>query len=326
MAACSQREVSLIKCTICGIRNETGMPKSTLLFFCLAAGLAIITGVVVTDLVRDQNSLDTPRVEGTLVQLGLPDLKTKAEGKQYAARSVLLWDQATQSIRYEQNGFERLPIASITKLMTAMVALDHGIDWDKTGGIELREYVLGGQLLLHPGEEATMRDLFVASLLGSANNATLAYVRHTGIPTKDFVIEMNRKAVAIGLEQTHFVEVTGLDQDNVSTAYEVARLAEYAFTNYPEIARATSQKEYTFSLRGSDRVHTIHNTNKLISELGETYSGSKTGYLYEAAYCLVVQGEGASHNLIGVILGSPSESDHFFSMRQLLQSFTSAPL
>ncbi|HLD08499.1 MAG TPA: hypothetical protein VJB68_00465, partial [Methylophilaceae bacterium] len=148
-----------------------------------------------------------------------------------------------------------------------------------------------------------------------------AYTRHTGIPAKEFVLEMNRKAVAIGLEQTHFVEVTGLDKNNIATAYEVARLAEYAFTHYPDIARATSQKEYTFTLRGSDRIHTIHNTNKLISELNDTYSGSKTGYLYEAQYCLVVQGASENSHLIGVILGSPSESDHFFSMRQLLQSF-----
>lgn len=302
------------------------MHKSTIIFCGLAVAFAALTGAVINQLFNDAAPSAPARVEGTAISLGLPDLKAGANGKTYAAKSVLLWDSATQSIRYEQNGFERLPIASITKLMTAMVALDHGITWDATGGIELREYLQGGQLLLHPGEAASMRDLFNASLLGSANNATQAYVRLTGIPTKDFVIEMNRKAVALGLEQTHFVEVTGLDKENVSTAYEVARLAEHAFTHYPDIAHATSQKEYTFTLQGSDRVHTIHNTNKLISELGESFSGSKTGYLYEAAYCLVVQGTGKSLPLIGVILGSPSESDHFFSMRQLMQSFTTADL
>lgn len=295
------------------------MHKSTLLFSFLALSLATVTGLVIWQIAASGPILPPAQIEGAFIDLGLPATKPTEQNKKYAARSVLLWDTASQSIRYEQNGFERLPIASITKLMTAMVALDHGIPWEKTGTIEPAEYLQGGRLLMQPGEEASLRDLFTASLLGSANNATLAYVRALNVPHEEFVQEMNRKAVAIGLEQTYFTGITGLEKENVSTAYEVARLAEYAFKYYPDIAATTRLTEYAFRFRGSDREHTIRNTNKLILDYGQAYSGSKTGYLYEAQYCLVVQGAGESANLIGVVLGSPSEADHFLEMRELLQ-------
>lgn len=294
------------------------MPKSTLLFSFLAVIFAAITGLVIWQIAASGPVELPAQVEGAVIDLGLAATKPTQQTKKYAARSVLLWDSASQSIRFEQNGFERLPIASITKLMTAMVAIDRGIAWEESGTIDPAEYLQGGRLLLQPGEEASLRDLFAASLLGSANNATLAYVRYLNIPHEEFVQEMNHKAVAIGLEQTYFTDVTGLEKENVSTAYEVARMAEYAFKNYPDIAAITSRAEYPFRFRGSNREHTIRNTNKLISEYGQSYAGSKTGYLYEAQYCLVVQGAGESANLIGVVLGSPSEPDHFNIMQRLL--------
>lgn len=294
------------------------MPKSTLLFSFLAVGLASTTGLVIWQIASSSPVVPPTQVEGALIDLGLAATKPNQHNKKYAARSILLWDTQSQSIRYEQNGFERLPIASITKLMTAMVAIDRGIPWEKSGAIDPAEYLQGGRLLMQPGEEASLRDLFAASLLGSANNATLAYVRHLNIPPEEFVREMNRKAVAIGLEQTYFTGITGLEKENISTAYEVARMAEYAFKNYPDIAAITSRADYTFRFRGSDREHTIRNTNKLISEYGQLYAGSKTGYLYEAQYCLVVQGIAERANLIGVVLGSLSEPDHFSIMQRLL--------
>ncbi len=232
-----------------------------------------------------------------------------------------MWNTETGAITFEQNAFERVPIASLTKLMTAMVALDHGITWEQSAEIQLNEYVIGGQLLLHPGEHVTMRDLFAASLLGSANNATLAYVRELGIPEQEFIRAMNRKAVELGLEQTYFTDVTGLDKENISTAYEVARMAEHAFKHYPEIARTTGRTEYSFVVGGSGREHTIRNTNKLIAEGNLEVLGSKTGYLYEAGYCLVLQGVGNAGKLIAVVLGNPSEHDQYQGITFLLSRF-----
>lgn len=260
-----------------------------------------------------------PRVEGAKVPLGLGG---EIDGERKAlipARSAVLIDGSDMSIKYEQEAFVRVPIASITKLMTAMVALDYGLDWDAPADILPKEYVEGGQLLLHPGETATVRDLFNASLLGSANNATLAYVRSLGIENDEFVRAMNRKAVELELEQTEFEDVTGLNTRNISTAYEVAKMAVMAFGQYPEIAEATRQEEYYFVVGGSGREHTIKNTNKLISENNWQASGSKTGFLYEAGYCLVMQGADDISNRLGVVLGSESEAQHFAAMEKLLQ-------
>ncbi len=168
------------------------------------------------------------------------------------------------------------------------------------------------------GEKVTMRDLFAASLIGSANNATLAYVRELGIPEEEFVKKMNRKAIMLGLEQTEFSDVTGLDVGNISTAYEVVMLAHTAFTEYPDIAHMTSSKEYSFTVKESDREHTMRNSNKLMAEWGIDVSGGKTGYLYEARYCLVVKGVGKDERLMAVVLGSPSEVEHFADIKKLL--------
>ncbi len=294
------------------------MARSTLILGLVSIFLLGAISVVGWHIVAAAPATDG-QVEGSSdVALGLPDQKPRATPQMVPARSAIAWNTDTKSIAFEQNAFARQPIASLTKLMTAMVALDYGIEWDKPAAIELREYVVGGQLLLHPGEQVTMRDLFNASLLGSANNATLAYVRELGVPEEEFVLAMNRKAIELGLEQTSFTDVTGLEQGNISTAYEVARLAEYAFSHYPDIARATSQKEYSFVVGVSGREHTIHNTNKLISDGNLGVRGSKTGFLYEAEYCLVVQNEG---HLLAVVLGSPSEDQQYQGINFLLSHF-----
>jgi D-alanyl-D-alanine endopeptidase (penicillin-binding protein 7) len=285
---------------------------STLFLGSVAAVLAVGTGITLWYVW--QTPAAEPPVLGAQVALGLPANDLVRDNRQFNAASALAWDTGAGEIIFEQNGFERRPIASLTKLMTAMVALDYGIDFDQTVSILPEEYVQGGRLLLHAGETVTMRDLFHASLLGSANNATLAYVRALNIPEREFLLAMNRKAVELELEQTFFVDVTGLDSDNVSTAYEISRLATAAFTHYPEIAEATSRAEYTFTVGGSQRSHTMRNTNKLVSEGGLKVRGTKTGYLYEAGYCLVTAVEGRTT----VILGSLSEPGHFADTQRLL--------
>lgn len=295
------------------------MHKSTIILATLCLILAGTTATVTWFLFQhEETRASVPLVGGASVKLGLPGLESESDSQYFTAGSALLLDSHTGSILFQQNAFERKPIASITKLMTAMVALDYGIPWDKQATIQPEEYVQGGQLLLHPGETVTMRDLFTASLLGSANNATLAYVRELGITKDEFVREMNRKAIELGLEQTEFADVTGLDTNNVSTAYEVAVMAKVAFSQYPDIAEATSLKEYPFVVSGTGREHTIRNTNKLVSEENMEVSGSKTGFLYEARYCLVSQGAGEHANRIAVILDSPSDVEHFADVKKLL--------
>lgn len=294
------------------------MHKSTICLAGLCLVLSVAVGAVVWWLVLIPEAEPAAAVEGVL-QIGLPDVQANKNRRAVNASSALLWDTGAQVIRFEQNGFERHPIASITKLMMAMVALDFGLEWDKEMTIEPDEYVIGGRLALSTGEFVTVRDLMHASLMSSANNATLALVRTLGVPEEEFVRAMNRKVIELGLEQTEFADVTGLDPGNVSTAYEVARLAEVAWRDYPVIAEITSKTEYTFTVGGTGREHTIKNSNKLITEYGLSLTGSKTGYLYESNFCLVVQGAGTLGNRIAVVLGSPSERDNLNDTKRLLE-------
>lgn len=293
------------------------MHKTTLIFSCICIVLASVVGLVVSHLVRE-DSVSVGVEGGSSIVLGLPGIEPKEQRSTMTATSAILFDTENKTILFQEKAFERRPLASITKLMTAMIALDHGMDWNKEANILPEEYGVGGELILHPGEAASMRDLFAASLLGSANNATMAYVRQLGIPQDEFIREMNRKAIALGLEQTEFADVTGLSPENVSTAYEIAILAHHAFSEYSDIARTSSQKEYVFSMRGSGREHTIRNTNKLIQAGHMEATGSKTGFLYEAGYCLVMQGANQYADRIAVVLNDISEEAQFIDIQKLL--------
>jgi len=190
-----------------------------------------------------------PEIRGAILDIGLPGGRRVDKGLEIYSDSALLWDVDTKVINYEKNGYRQRPIASITKLMTAMVALDYGFDWDEQMDIKPEEYLIGGKLLLQPGETVSMRDLMYASLLGSANNATMALVRGLEVPETEFIQAMNRKAIEMGLEKTEFVEVTGLDKENVSTAYEVARMAEEAFQSY--IAKDRTKNSRSMCMLGA---------------------------------------------------------------------------
>lgn len=294
------------------------MHKATIMFASVCIILAFGIGVVAHKIIQE-SKITVPLSGGSSVVLGLPDSEYENQETAGHNKSMLLFNTETNTIMFQQNAFERRPLASITKLMTAMIALDHGIAWDAEANILPHEYGVGGELLLHAGETVTMRDLFNASLLGSANNATTAYVRQLGITQEEFVLEMNRKAIALKLEQTEFFDVTGLNPKNVSTAYEVAILAHHAFKEYPEISQATSQKEYAFIVRGSAREHTIRNTNKLIADHNMQTVGSKTGFLYEAGYCLVVQGADGYKDRIAVVMNEISEEAQFAEISRLLK-------
>ncbi len=295
------------------------MAKSTYILGLIVVGLLAGIGIVTWQLTSASSDFTRPEVGTIAGSFGLPGLSSGEGGTTLRASSVLLYNNSTQTIEFEESGFERVPIASLTKIMTAMVAIDYGIDWDAPASINPDEYVIGGRLRLFAGEDVTMRDLWHASLVGSANNATLAYVRNLGVPEEEFVQAMNRKAIELGLEQTRFVEVTGLDPNNISTAYEVAKFAAVAFTEYPEISKATSLPSYSFTVPANGREHTINNTNRNIRPDHQPYRGSKTGYLYEAGYCLVVQGTGEQEDLVAVILGGLAEEWQFVDIERLLQ-------
>lgn len=236
--------------------------------------------------------------------------------------SAIIVDAQSGKVLYEFMPDKVWPAASLSKLTTALVVLDKKPSWNKIVKMSSKDEVGGARLRVNAGSKLSVKDLFFSSLVGSANNATMALSRQTGLTEKEFVLRMNKKAKELGLKKTVFHEPTGMNEENVTTASEMAKIAKIAFSA-PDIKKAGTTVAYTLTPRGTTRVHTIKNTDKLIEgapELG--IMGGKTGYLVEAQYnfATMVQPLAPLEKeppLIVVVMGAPSMTKSFASARAL---------
>lgn len=208
-----------------------------------------------------------------------------------------------------------LPLASLTKLMTALVLLDQKINWDKKITITADEInypktVVGddatSEISCAAGDQMTFRDLWTAMLLASSNQAAVTLVDSTGISREQFVNLMNEKAKSLGLKKTIFYDVTGLNADNVTTPKEMAKIAFAAFSN-PKVAENSVINGYTISaLDSSHNAKTISIANRNYSLMKNFQpSAAKVGFLVEAQRTVAIQKDG---NIIVVM--------HALSMNQ----------
>ncbi len=234
------------------------------------------------------------------------------------SRSAAVLDLATGEFAQTYNADEVMPIASLTKLMTALVFLDTQPNWGKRIAYSNADSRIGAKLLIRAGDTITIRQLFNTMLIGSANNATITLVRSTGLTQAEFVRRMNAKAALFGLKQTHFVEPTGLDDGNVSTAREYAYLAKLAFGN-AKIQKVTTTPVYAFST-GGGIYHRIKNSNTLLKNASLRIRGGKTGYTEEAGFsvAMITQARpNSTASYITVVLGHPSSAGRFAEAREL---------
>jgi len=236
------------------------------------------------------------------------------------AKSAVVIDIMSGQVLYEKNTDFVLPIASLTKLMTAMVFLETNSDFSQEITIEDGDNnnVEGSRLYVLPGERMTVGDLFYASLVGSANNATKALARSTGLSEDDFLKRMNGKADNLGLTNTVFYDVTGLDPNNTSTVYEYSRVASYAFHN-SLIKEALQRPEYVFTTLEKKISHRIHSTNQLLSDPELDLIGAKTGYIDEAGYTFVCQAVEDDHEVMAVLFKSSSSQARFAETKALIK-------
>ena len=250
----------------------------------------------------------------------LMNFNLEANELSLTASKALVISSDSRAVFYEKEADTVQAIASITKLMTALVFLDNNPGWEETYTIRREDNVEGGRLHLFLGEEVYIRDLLATSLVASDNGATQALVHASGLSTEEFVVAMNEKAKKLSLFKTNFVDPIGLSDYNVSTAKEVALLAKEALNN-PEISRLTQQKEYQFkTLNGRNKK--IESTNYLLfSENGNDFSilGSKTGYTEAAGYCFVGRFQNPDgREVISVVLGSDGKNERFKESRVLI--------
>jgi D-alanyl-D-alanine endopeptidase (penicillin-binding protein 7) len=207
--------------------------------------------------------------------------------------------------------------------MTAMVFLEQHPDLDRVVTVSREDRYGAGHGQLRVGEHVALGDLLHMSLMCSDNCATRVLARESGLPSEDFMARMNRKALELGMSHTRFVECTGLDERNVSTASDVARMLRAAAT-VPLIREITTTREYQFA--SAHRIHEIRNTDRLL--YGDRYRimGGKTGFIQEAGYCFATWIRTEGRDLIAVVLGAPTAATRFADTMRLLQRVSSESL
>jgi D-alanyl-D-alanine endopeptidase (penicillin-binding protein 7) len=236
------------------------------------------------------------------------------EGGVYARNAILL-DPLTGEVLFEKNASRSVPIASLSKLMTALVFLEQKPDLDKQVTVRADELAGAGHTQLRRGEVVPLGELLHMSLMCSDNCATRVIALESGLPPDEFIARMNRKSIELGLTGTRFVEFTGLNEHNVSTAADVARLL-HAAANEPLIAEITTTRSYEFHT--ARRWHTVGNTNRLLYGRYEILGG-KTGFIREAGYCFATWVRAQGRDLIAVVLGAPTNATRFADAVRLIQ-------
>lgn len=238
------------------------------------------------------------------------------------ARHAIAVDAETGEVLFEKDAQRSVPIASLTKLMTALVFLDQKPDLRRDVMVSLAEVQGAGHTQLRVGEFVSLVDLLHMSLMSSDNCATRVLARESGLTRDDFLATMNRRALELGLTHTRYVEFTGLDARNVSTATDMARLLKVA-AEHPMIHEITTTRSYEF--RSNRRAHVSYNTNRLLYGQYEILGG-KTGYISSAGYCLATRVRTPQRDLIAVVLGAPTNATRFADVVRLVQRTTTASL
>jgi len=252
--------------------------------------------------IRQYESAMVQRIKGD------PDLRSSM---------ALIIDEKTGGIVYAKNPDVITPIASITKLMTAMVTLDARLPLNEKISIadDDVDRVKGTHSRLNVGATLTRYQLLQLALMSSENRAAAALARSYPGGTQAFVAAMNRKAQRLGMANTSFVDSTGLRSNNQSTAEDLAKMVKAAHS-YPTISEITTTAAYDVQVpvykrhKALARGGVVHrsiayrNTNKLVSDKEWEIGLSKTGYISEAGHCLVMQANIANQPLIIVLLDS----------------------
>ena len=220
------------------------------------------------------------------------------------AKAAIVVEGSTGDVLYAKNADQRRSIASTTKLMTVLVALQKTDLDDVFSASNYRASTVESQLGLRPGERMSVRDLLRATLLPSANDAAATIAVGTMGSTRSFVAEMNRRAQVLGLSNTHYTTPIGLDNaGNYSSARDLARLA-IRLRGYEFFRRTTDLPSAT--LRSGSRNRTIFNRNTLVRRV-PVVNGVKTGHTSSAGYVLVGSASRGGVTIVTVVLGGPSE-------------------
>ncbi len=220
------------------------------------------------------------------------------------SRIALVYDRASGRILFDKNGNKTTPMASTTKIMTAIIVVENS-NLSDIVTIDSKSAGTGGSRLgLKKNDKITVNDLLYGLMLRSGNDAAVALAIHVGGSVEGFAELMNKKAKELNLTSTHFMVPHGLDMDgHYTTAYELAKMADYALKN-EKLKAIVSTKTCTININNNPKV--ISNTNELLGSVSGVY-GVKTGFTNGAGRCLVTACKRDSLDIITVIIGADTK-------------------
>ncbi len=240
---------------------------------------------------------------------------TTSKAPEIQAKAALVYDLANNKVIFEKNARERMPMASLTKIMTAIITLEDA-------GMPERYTVYGEDLVgedsmgLEPGELLTKEELLYGLMLNSGNDAAEVLAHNFIKGRYEFIAAMHNKAKVLGLQDTKFSNPSGLqgDGEQYTTAYDLLVMSKYALDNFPLFREVVSTYEYMIPGNSTHKTYELTNETNLISSYPGV-KGIKTGYTPEAGMCLVTYYERDGIKLLGVLLNSPNRRTE---MRELL--------
>lgn len=249
----------------------------------------------------------TPRFKMDANGLQVPDVRAAAS---------IAFNPQTGEVLWQENAQDKRPIASITKVMTAVVFLEDNPDLTQEITVERSDVYAASTTYLKANDRLTLSNVLHLTLIASDNAAArvLARVSHGG--TASFVERMNEKAVELGLENTSFADPSGLNAANMSSAYDLSRLISLA-TSDERIAPIMRTQQYTVNT--SRRAINIHSTNRLLTDSSVEVVGGKTGFISKAGYCLatLLHIPQSDQTVAVVVLGAKSNTGRFWETRHL---------
>jgi D-alanyl-D-alanine endopeptidase (penicillin-binding protein 7) len=249
----------------------------------------------------------TPRFRTDETGSLVPDLR---------AAAAIAFNPETGEVIWQENGQVKRPIASITKVMTALVFVEDNPDLSEVVTIERSDVYAASTTYLRANERVSLSNLLHLALIPSDNAAARALARVSHGGTASFIERMNEKAIELGLESTSFADPSGLNAANVSSAYDLSRLISYASAD-ERIASIMRMQHY--ELTTSRRKIRINNTNKLLAGTGVDVMAGKTGFITKAGYCLatMLRLPQSQQTVAVVVLGAQSNTGRFWETRHL---------
>lgn len=253
--------------------------------------------------------------------VNIPHKQTESLGVELKAESAMVIDSQSGKVLFEKNSSINMPMASLTKMMTAVVVLESSVDLEDSTVIDSEAVKIeGADINLENGEEMRVGDLLHGLLISSGNDAAMALAKKVGGDVDGFVVMMNDKADELGLSNTNFTNPSGLDQpDHYSNVKDLVILANYAFKN-PVFNKIIRMKEHDIQAINVDKSHHLTNTNKLLKADYANVKGGKTGYTEEAGFCLATFAANKKDNhIISVVLGDELNGNQFQDSKALVE-------